>query len=67
MKSHAQGIIIQAFNLSVSDDALSQWRTKNNILPTTEMGDDEVQARILKGLMFELLADSLLSGVFQNA
>lgn len=66
MKNHAQGIIIQAFNLVVSDDALTQWRTNHNTLPA-EMGDDEVRARIIKGSMFELLIDSLLSGVFQNA
>ena len=66
MKNHAQGIIIQAFNLVVSNDALTQWRTNHNILPA-EMGDDEVRARIIKGSMFELLIDSLLSGVFQNA
>lgn len=67
MKNHAQGIIIQAFNLVVSDDALTQWRTKYNILPP-EMSNDEVQARILKGLLFELLTDPLLSlsGVFRT-
>lgn len=63
MKNHAQGITIRAFNLVVSDDALTQWRTKYNILPS-EMSDDEVQARILKGSIFELLTDPLLSRVF---
>ena len=63
MKNHAQGIIIPAFSLVIGDEGLTQWRAKYNITPA-ESGDDELRAKILKGLILELLTESFTKKIF---
>lgn len=65
MKNHAQGIIIPAFSLVVTDEALKQWRTKYHIQPK-DIDEDELRTKILRGLKLALLTKLItnLKGYF---
>ena len=65
MKVHTQGIIVTAFSLVIGDEGLAQWRTKYNITPA-ESSDDELRAKILKGLILELLTESFTNNIFRR-
>ena len=52
MKAHAKEIIVQSYNLVVSDEMLTKWRMKNSDI---SMSDEKLRAKLLKERIADLV------------
>ena len=52
MKANAKDIIVQSYNLVVSDETLTKWRMKNN---DVSMSDEKLRAKLLKERIADLI------------
>ena len=55
MKAHAKEIIVQSYNLVVSDEMLTKWRMKNSDI---SMSDEKLRTRLLKDHIIDLIGDA---------
>ena len=54
MKANAKDIVIQRYNLVVSDEMLEQWRTENI---GVSMSDEKLRTKLLKDRIINLIGD----------
>ena len=59
MANNARGVVIHAYGLVVTDEALLQHRASVDVSP--RMSDDRLRAKILEGLTFNLLISYVLN------
>ena len=59
MANNARGVVIHAYGLVVTDEALFQHRTSLDVPP--RMSDDKLRAKILEGLSSNLLINCVLN------
>ena len=52
MKANAKDIIVQGYNLVISDEMLTEWRTKNSDI---SMSDETLRAKLLKERIADLI------------
>ena len=55
MKANAKEIIVQCYNLVVSDEMLAQWRTENN---GVQISDEKLRTKLLKDHIVDLIGDT---------
>ena len=55
MKANAKDIIVQSYNLVVSDEMLSQWHTENR---GVSMSNGNLRAKLLKDRIIDLIGDA---------
>ena len=55
MKAHAKEIIVQSYNLVVSDEMLTKWRMKNSDI---SMSDEKLRTKLLKDHIVDLIGDT---------
>ena len=58
MKQHARDIVVECYNLSVTDEMLSEYRVSTSASSTAS--DATLRARIIEGLMAALLMNYAL-------
>ena len=54
MKANAKDIVIQHYNLVVSDEILEQWRTENI---GVSLSDEKLRTKLLKDHVINLIGD----------
>ena len=54
MKANAKDIVVQHYNLVVSDEILEQWRTENI---GVSMSDEKLRTKLLKDHIINLIGD----------
>ena len=54
MKANAKDIVVQRYNLVVSDEMLEQWRTENI---GVSMSDEKLRTKLLKDHIINLIGD----------
>ena len=59
MVGNARGVVIHAYGLVVTDEALLQRRTSEDVSP--RISDDKLRAKTLEGLSFSLLINCVLN------
>lgn len=59
MVGNARSVVIHAYGLVVTDEALLQHRTSVDVSP--RISDDKLRAKILEGLSFNLLISYVLN------
>ena len=55
MKANAKDIVVQSYNLVVTDEMLVQWRLENS---GVSMNNDKLRAKLLKGRIVDLIGDA---------
>ena len=55
MKANAKDIVIQSYNLVISDEMLEQWRTENS---GVSMSDKKLRTKLLKDRIVGLIGDA---------
>ena len=55
MKANAKDIVVQHYNLVVSDEILEQWRTENI---GVSMSDEKLRTKLLKDRIKNLIGDA---------
>ena len=55
MKANAKDIIVQCYNLVISDETLAQWHLENSGVP---MSDEKLRTRLLKDHIVDLIGDA---------
>lgn len=61
MKANAKDIVVQTYNLVVTDEMLAQWRSENSNL---SINNDKLRAKILKDRIVYLIGDAEMKDSF---
>ena len=61
MKANAKDIIIQSYNLVISDEMLSQWRMENS---GVSMSNEKLHVKLLKDRIRDLIGDAETKDTF---
>ena len=61
MKANAKDIVVQSYNLVVTDEMLVQWRLENS---GVSMNNDKLRAKLLKDRIVDLIGDAEMKDSF---